>query len=227
MAARSIVITGVTGGLGRAMALGFAASGHRVAGCGRRAEPIEALAREATDRCRFEALDVAAGPVERWAEAITKEFGAPDLVINNAAMINEPQPLWEVPEHEFATLLDVNLMGVHRVCRAFLPTMIERGSGVVVNISSGWGRTTSPGVAPYCATKFGVEGLTRALAQDLPPGLAAVALNPGVIDTPMLRTAWGDGAGAYPNPERWAKRAVPFFLSLGPQHNGASLDVPG
>ena len=80
--------------------------------------------------------------------------------------------------------------------------------------------------APYCATKWGIEGLTAALASELPAGLAAVALNPGIIDTRMLRSSFGDAAGAYPKPEQWASAAVPFLATLGPRHNGQALTVP-
>ena len=103
--------------------------------------------------------------------------------------------------------------------------MVKRGSGVVVNLSSGWGRSTAPEVAPYCATKYAVEGLTLALAQELPRGMAAVPLNPGVIDTDMLRQAWADGASAYPKADAWARRAAPFLLGLGAKDNGRSLTV--
>jgi NAD(P)-dependent dehydrogenase (short-subunit alcohol dehydrogenase family) len=68
---------------------------------------------------------------------------------------------------------------------------------VIVNLSSGWGRSVSPEVAPYCATKWAIEGLTQAFAKELPEGLAAVALNPGVIDTDMLRLAFGDDSERY------------------------------
>src|SRR4029079_14412946 len=99
--------------------------------------------------------------------------------------------------------------------------------GVIVNISSGWGRSTAAEVAPYCASKWAVEGLTRALAQELPRGMAAVPLNPGIIDTDMLRTCFGGSAGNYPSPERWAEQAVPFLLGLGAKDNGQALTVPG
>ena len=118
-------------------------------------------------------------------------------------------------------------MAVHLVIRAFLPAMIRRDIGVVVNISSGWGRSTSPEVAPYCATKWGIEGLTSALAQELPAGLAAVALNPGIIDTRMLRSCFGEGAASYPSPEEWAKASVPYLASLDTRHNGMALTIPG
>jgi NAD(P)-dependent dehydrogenase (short-subunit alcohol dehydrogenase family) len=124
-------------------------------------------------------------------------------------------------------MVDVNLRGVVNVIRHFVPAMVAAKKGVIVNLSSGWGRSVSPEVAPYCATKFAIEGLTKALAAELPAGMAAVPLNPGVIDTDMLRSCWADGASAYPKAEAWAKTAAPFILGLGPQHNGQSLSVGG
>ena len=71
-----------------------------------------------------------------------------------------------------------------------------------------------------------VEGLSEALAQELPRGLCAVAVNPGVIDTDMLRTAWDEGASAYESPDAWSRRAAPFFLGLGPSDSGRPQTVP-
>jgi NAD(P)-dependent dehydrogenase (short-subunit alcohol dehydrogenase family) len=122
--------------------------------------------------------------------------------------------------------VDVNIVGVANVIRHFVPSMVAQNSGVIVNFSSGWGRSTSPEVAPYCATKWAIEGLSQALAQELPEGMAAVAFNPGIIDTDMLRTAWGDGAGSYPKAEAWAERVVPFLLEIGPAENGRPLKAP-
>jgi NAD(P)-dependent dehydrogenase (short-subunit alcohol dehydrogenase family) len=147
------------------------------------------------------------------------------LLINNAATIARNAPLWEVPANEFDAVIDVNIKGVANVIRAFVPAMGARARGVIVNISSGWGRSVAPDVATYCATKWAIEGMTKALAEELPKGMAAIPLNPGIIDTDMLRTCWGDGAGSYPKPEAWARRAVPFILGLGPGHNGKSLSI--
>ena len=121
----------------------------------------------------------------------------------------------------------VNISGTANVIRHFLPAMAAHSSGVIVNFSSGWGRSTSPEVAPYCCTKWAIEGLSQALAEELPSGMAAVPLNPGIIDTEMLRSVSAPIAHAYPDPVSWAERAVPFLLSLGPQHNGQPLTVPG
>jgi NAD(P)-dependent dehydrogenase (short-subunit alcohol dehydrogenase family) len=97
---------------------------------------------------------------------------------------------------------------------------------VIVNFSSGWGRATDAEVAPYCATKWAIEGLTQALAQELPSGMAAIPLNPGIINTEMLRSCFGGSASSYPSAAQWAKVAVPFLLSLGPADNGKPLSVP-
>lgn len=224
---KHVVITGGSRGLGRALALGFRTEGWTVSTCATDAEAIKALATALGPEHLALACDVTQpAAVESFAARVLERFGAPDLLLNNAAIINPNAPLWEVTPEEFSRVIDVNLKGVHGVIRAFLPAMILRGKGVVVNFSSGWGRSTSPEVATYCATKWGIEGLTSALSQELPKGLAAVALNPGIIDTRMLRSSFGDAAGNYPDPERWAKVAVPFLASLEAKHNGARLTVP-
>jgi NAD(P)-dependent dehydrogenase (short-subunit alcohol dehydrogenase family) len=82
-------------------------------------------------------------------------------------------------------------------------------------------------VAPYCASKWAIEGLTQALAAELPRGMAAVPLNPGIIDTAMLRSCFGSGAESYPSAAEWAEQAVPFILQLGARHNGKPLTVEG
>ncbi len=222
---KTILITGVTRGLGRALAEWYIAHGHTVIGCGRSAEILNLRFTHPAPH-DFTSVDVAEeNKVALWSEHVLARHGAPDLLINNAALMNTPKPLWQVPAAEFNRLIDVNIKGVANVIRYFAPAMVARKSGVIVNLSSGWGRSTSPEVAPYCASKFAMEGLTQALAQELPAGMAAVPLNPGVIDTDMLRQAWADGASSYPKAEAWAKVAAPFILQLGPKDNGKSLSV--
>lgn len=223
--ARTILVTGVSQGLGKAMTEGFVEAGHRVWGCARSERAIATFQSTYGNSHRFGVVDVAdASQVEAWAEQLLPS-GVPDLIINNAALINQPAPLWEVPMEEFDALIDVNIKGTVNVIRAFLPTMIQAKQGIIVNFSSGWGRSTSPEVAPYCASKWAIEGLTRALAQELPPGLGAIALNPGVIHTEMLETCFGDSASAYTPLPVWKKQAVPFLLGLTAKDNGAALTV--
>lgn len=196
-------------------------------GCSRTAAAVRELQTQFAAPHRFAAVDVADfEAVAAWGRELTAAGAAPELLINNAAIINPNAPLWEVPPAEFSAVMDINLKGVFHVLRTFVPPMIARGRGIIVNLSSGWGRSTSPEVAPYCATKWGIEGLTGALACDLPCGLAAVALNPGVIDTDMLRSCFGADASQYEDAEAWSRRAVPFLLNLTARDNGKSLDVP-
>lgn len=222
-----IVITGVSKGLGLALTHGFVKAGHRVAGIARSGDAITSLASQYPMPHRFDVVDQSVTTqISDWAGSLTETHGAPDLLINNAAMINANAPLWEVPDDEFSQLIDINIKGVFQVCKAFLPSMIERGEGVIVNLSSGWGRSVSPDVAPYCASKWAIEGLTRALATELPDGLAAVPLNPGVINTEMLQSCFGESAGDYGTATQWASTAVPFLLQLNASNNGDILTAP-
>lgn len=221
-----IVLTGVTRGLGRALCDRFHELGHVVLGCGRSADQIDTLRGHYSASHDFSPLDVTDDrAVAAWAGRLIQHWGPPDLLINNAALINRNSPLWEVPAEEFRQVIDVNIIGVANCLRHFVPAMVARQSGVIVNLSSGWGRSTSAEVAPYCATKWAIEGLTQALAQELPRGMAAIPLNPGVINTEMLQSCFGQAAQHYPTAEEWSHQAARYLLALGPRHNGQSLSV--
>jgi NAD(P)-dependent dehydrogenase (short-subunit alcohol dehydrogenase family) len=226
--AKTILITGVSRGLGRAMTEEFIRLGHVVIGCGRSAQAIAGLKKQFSPPHDFAVVDVSSDDqVAAWAGRILKLHGPPDLLLNNAAIITRNAPLWEVPAREFSEVIDVNIKGVANVIRHFVPAMVARGAGVIVNFSSGWGRSADAEVAPYCATKWAIEGLTNSLSQELPAGMAAVPLNPGVIDTEMLRSCFGGSAGSYPAPGEWAKSAVPFLLTISAKDNGRQMTVNG
>ena len=223
---KKIVVTGATRGIGRALVEGFVKGGNQVFGCGRSEKGVNELQGRFSDHI-FNQVDVSHfEEVERWAKNIEKEFGAPDLLINNAGLINSNAPLWELDVEEVRMIFDVNIQGVFHCIRAFLPAMVEKQSGIVINLSSGWGRSTSPEVAPYCASKWAIEGLSKALAQELPSGMASIPLNPGVINTEMLQSCFGPSAGSYPDSKEWAEKAVPYILAISPGDNGQSLTVP-
>jgi len=222
-----IVITGVSKGLGLAMTEKFIQLGHGVLGCARSPSKMERLNEKFGSPHHFTAVDVGdEGQVKAWAEKMLANYSAPDLLINNAAVMNPPAPLWQVDRGEFDRLIDVNIKGVANVIRYFVPGMISKQSGIIVNFSSTWGRSTAPQAAPYCASKWAIEGLTRALAQELPPGMAAIPLNPGVIHTDMLETYFGEAAATCTPVKHWVEKAVPFLLGLSPKDNGVPLTVP-
>ena len=223
-----IIITGVTRGLGRALTDYFIKAGHTVIGCGRSGEAIFELRMAHEAPHDFSVVDVALdNKVALWAAKVLEQGSPPDLLINNAGIMNRLAPLWEQEDREFTKLVDANIRGVANVIRHFVPGMVAAKKGVIVNLSSGWGRSAAPEVAPYCMSKWAIEGLTKALAEELPEGMAAVPLNPGVIDTQMLRACWADEAANYPKAEAWAVKAAPFILQLGAKDNGRSLTVGG
>ncbi len=223
-----ILITGVSRGLGRAMTEEFIRLGHVVVGCGRSETAIAELKKQFAPPNDFAVVDVASDEqVAAWAKRVLQACGAPDLLLNNAALIARNAPLWNVPAQEFSDVIDVNIKGVANVIRHFVPAMVTRRAGVIVNFSSGWGRSADAEVAPYCATKWAIEGLTNSLSQELPSGMAAVPLNPGIIDTDMLRSTFGGSSSSYPAPGEWAKTAVPFLLKITAKDNGRQMTVNG
>ncbi|KAL6329256.1 hypothetical protein AAG906_014868 [Vitis piasezkii] len=238
---RTVLITGVGKGLGRALALEIAKRGHTVVGCSRSQDRLTSLQSElssvvsspqsdsavsSSDRHFFMTVDVRSNSsVEELARAVMEKKGVPDIIVNNAGTINRNNRIWEVPEEEFDTVIDTNVKGTANVMRQFIPLMIENKQGIIVNMSSGWGRSAAAQVAPYCASKWAVEGLSRSVAKELPSGLAIVALNPGVINTDMLMSCFGGSAALYQTPEAWAPKAASMILNLTAADNGASLTV--
>jgi NAD(P)-dependent dehydrogenase (short-subunit alcohol dehydrogenase family) len=215
----AVVITGVTRGLGRAMVDEFIRLGHTVFGCARTKVQIDELTRM-YPRHVFQTVDVASdAQVKAWAEDLLKKYGPPDFVLNNAAIFNPKAPLWEVGARDFSEEIDINIKGIVNVIRHFVPSMIGRKRGVIVNFSSRWGKNFEKKMAPYCATKWAVVALTRVLAEELKPeGVAAIGLNPGIVRTGMLERYSGNGTtldtSNYLTPADWAKIAVPFILRL-------------
>ena len=223
---KHIVITGTSRGLGRALVAGFVARGHTLSGCSRSVEAMAHLQRDYTAPHFFQEVDVSCpGNVAAWADLAVEKNGVPDLVVHNAAVINPNSFLWEVADASMSELIDINVKGTFYVCKAFLKHMIPRGRGVLVNMSSGWGRSAAAEVATYCSSKWAVEGLSRSLALELPGDMAVIPVNPGVIHTQMLESCMGTAAESFSEPDRWAERAVPFLLGLTGRDNGQPLTI--
>jgi NAD(P)-dependent dehydrogenase (short-subunit alcohol dehydrogenase family) len=216
---RRVVVTGASRGLGQALACAFTGRGHHLEGCSRSGSEQSAFRMARVDISRRD-------DVQRWADALIGEGYVPDILIANAGLINEPAPLWRVPPEETERVLATNVLGTCNTLQAFLPSMLDRGRGVIVAMSSGWGRTTDPEFALYCASKFALEGLIGSLSQELPSGYAAVTLNPGIVRTDMLMRCWGSRALYHEPPDAWARRAAPFILGISADQNGMQLSVP-
>ncbi|MFH8553254.1 SDR family oxidoreductase [Streptomyces celluloflavus] len=225
-----VVISGVSRGLGAALARRFAELGRPVAGCARDRAALAALRADLGPGHLVSAVDVTdADAVARWAAEVGERLGAPGLVVANAGHITAQAPVWEVPPAEFEHMMRVNVVGVYAMARAFLPLLGD--GGTLVSVSSGWGRNPRGLLAAYTAAKFAVEGFTRAVAQEtgaLRPGVTAVSLDPGGgVDTDMLATCLPDEHSQYEGPREWALRAADYLLHHVPAApNGAALTVP-
>ncbi|NOX53358.1 MAG: SDR family oxidoreductase [Planctomycetes bacterium] len=225
---RTVLITGISRGLGHALATKLVELGHTVIGCSRTESAVAELRTRWGPPHRFDVVDVCDEvQVRAWADALEAHGQVPDLLINNAAVTHRPAQIWRLSTQEFADVLKVNVLGVVNVLRHFVPAMLKRGTGIIVNFSSGWGREAAARVGPYCASKWAVEGLTRVLAAELPPKMAAVSLHPGIVNTDALRQNFGAAADKYPSPEQWVQVAAPYILNIRPRDNGKALSVPG
>jgi NADP-dependent 3-hydroxy acid dehydrogenase YdfG len=209
-AARSILITGATSGIGRDAALRLAGAGHLVLAGGRRPDALAALARSAAGRLEPLTLDVTdAASIEAaraQVGALTGGRGL-DVLVNNAGFAL-PGPLEALAERDLRLLFDTNVFGLLAVTRAFLPGMRERGHGRVVNVGSIMGRVTMPLLGAYNASKHAVAAITDALRMELRPfGITVVLVEPGAV-----RTRFAAGALAALAPYR--DPASPYAADL-------------
>ena len=225
---KSVIITGVTQGLGRAMVDRFDELGWNIYGCGRSKDKIEELKKQYSKIHDFQVIDVSdSQQVNNWANYILNRHTAPDMIINNASIVNQNAQLWKITAQEFENVMNVNVNGVVNVIRAFVPAMVARKEGIIINMSSSWGREGEAELAPYCASKFAIEGITKSMALELPHGMAVVALDPGgSISTPMLKSCAPQYINESPTPETWSHKAIEYILNITIDKNGDSLTCP-
>ncbi|MGI5454646.1 SDR family NAD(P)-dependent oxidoreductase [Streptomyces sp. CA-249302] len=189
---RTALVTGAGSGIGRAIALAFAAEGARVVAAGRRPEPLDETVRlieELGGKALAVTADVSrAADAEALVRAAAEHFGSLDVAVNNAGVFRGGQPLADLPEADWRTQLDTNVTGVFLAMRAQIREMRAQPSGgAIVNIASTFGaHARVPGAAAYAATKAAVSALTRAAARDhIREGVRINAVSPGATDTPM------------------------------------------
>lgn len=225
---KSVIITGVTQGLGRAMVDRFHELGWNIYGCGRSKDKIEELKKQYSKIHDFQVIDVSdSQQVNNWANYILNTHTAPDMIINNASIVNQNAQLWKITAQEFENVMNVNVNGVVNVIRAFVPAMVARKEGIIINMSSSWGREGEAELAPYCASKFAIEGITKSMALELPHGMAVLALDPGgSISTPMLKSCAPQYINESPTPETWSHKAIQYILNITIDKNGDSLTCP-
>lgn len=185
-----VVVTGAGTGIGAAIARGFAASGARVAFVGRRSEPLAAAAAGlAAERVLLHSCDVSdRGAVEALASAVAAEWGAVDVLVNNAGINTNPRSVGQVAPEAWDQTLAINLTGVFNMVRAVLPGMRQQNDGLILAISSIAGlRASKLAGAAYSASKHGVVALMNSInEEEVASGIRACAICPGEVETPIL-----------------------------------------
>ena len=181
--ARTALVTGAGNGLGRAISVALAAAGHRVVLVGRRLEPLQGTAAQLPPECPFTIglVDVSdARSVSDLADELTEE--PVSILVNNAGVPGPVRPLLEVEADEWDDVFAVNVRGMFLMCKAFLPPMIRRGHGDVINLASVSGKRPLALRTPYAASKMAVLGLTTSLGAEIGrSGVRVNSLSPGPV----------------------------------------------
>ena len=180
---RVAVITGASSGIGEATARALAADGHRLALLARRVERIQALAGELGDGAIAIEADVTdRDSIVAAAQRVNSELGGADILVNNAGVMLAPFSSDQRAEHR--QMVEVNLLGAMTATEVFLD-QLRQGGGDLVNISSVAGRTARAGNAAYAATKWGINGWSEALRQELQPDIRVTVIEPGAVATEL------------------------------------------
>ncbi|MQS35125.1 SDR family oxidoreductase [Streptomyces katsurahamanus] len=190
-AAKAVVITGASSGIGEASARRLAAAGHRLLLGARRTDRLDRLVAEITaagGTAVARRLDVTeAADVRDFVAAAGERYGRVDVMVNNAGVM-PLSPLEELRTEEWDRMIDVNLRGVLHGIAASLPVMRAQGGGHIVNIASVGAYEVSPTASVYCATKFAVRAISEGLRQESAGDIRVTLISPGVTESELADT---------------------------------------
>ena len=224
------IVTGASRGIGRATAIALARRGVSVALAARSREALAAVEQEIR-KLGGRALPIPTdvsdeAAVAAMVEKSARELGPIDLLVNNAGTL-ERAPVVEIDSAAWDRVLDVNLKGAFLCTRAVVPSMIERGRGRIVNVSSISGKLGTPLLTAYCASKWGLLGFSLATAEELKPkGIQVFSVCPGSVNTVMLQQGL-PGAAPDMEPEDVASVIVYLGTEAPDAMTGAAVDVLG
>jgi len=212
------LVTGASTGFGRELVEHLLASGARVVATARKVEGLQELGTKYPKTALVASMDVTnQKQVESVVGVAVKWFGRIDVLVNNAGygMVGAVE---ESAEEEFRPMFETNVFGLIRVTQAVLPQMRTQGSGHIVNLSSIGGLVATPGFGLYNATKFAVEGLSEALAQEVQPlGITVTIVEPGPFRTKFLGKAGGEAKARISDYDKTAGKMRAYFTEHDPQ----------
>ena len=236
LSGRHAVVTGASRGIGLATAQTLLAAGARVSLLARSAEALAAEVERLGERARYRVCDLSDGAATRALIGDIDAGDPIDILVNNAGTIQPIGMIWEQDAADWERAVALNLVGVFSTLRAVLPGMIARGSGTVVNLSSGAANGALPGWSHYCATKAGVQRLTQVAGRELREAghpVTVVGLSPGTVATDMMQSIRASGVNAVSQlpwerhiPPSDAAKAVLWLCGPGGRaHAGADFSI--
>ena len=227
------IITGGGRGIGRAIAIAYAAEGARIVIAARSTEQLDEVAGEITEQ-GGEVLTVPTDlciqtEVENLVQKTVDRFGRIDILVNNAGV--NPRGLFlDSTDEEWEQGWQINVMGVVRCCRAALPIMKQQGSGNIINVGSGMGQVGHANLSVYCASKAALHGLTQAIAEEVwEDGIIANVLIPGPVKTELSRASWENAGTFRAQSDPWKEPeqvvASALFLAAQPPESGMTGQI--
>jgi NAD(P)-dependent dehydrogenase (short-subunit alcohol dehydrogenase family) len=195
LAGKVALVTGASRGIGKAVALAYAKEGAKVFICATRQAPLARAAREiraAGGEVNYLAADISkTSEVKRIVKEVKRRYGAIHILVNNASVLGPREPIATYPLAAWEEVIKVNLTALFLLTKETLRLMIPQREGSIVNVSSGVGRVGKGRWGAYAASKFGVEGFTQVLADELKDlNIRANAVNPGGTRTEMRAVAY-------------------------------------
>ena len=227
-----VVITGAGRGIGKALAVAFSERRAKLVLCGRDLEAlrnVSNIVRQKADDVMVSAVDVGDwNQVSALPDKVLNQFGAIDILVNNAGIAIYKSFL-DTSNQDWERVIDTNLMGVLRCCKAVLPAMLQAREGVIVNVASTAGLHGVPNLSIYSASKFAIVGFTQSLAAEVRDrGIKVYAVCPGPTYTDLHRSIVGDEAAlsAQP-PEKVAEKTVSVVSGETRLAPGGAIVVDG
>jgi len=228
-----VIITGGGRGIGRAIAIAYAAEGAQIVIAARSTEQLNEVAKEITEQggeVRTVPTDLRnQTDVENLVQQTVNTFGQIDILVNNAG-INPRGPFLDSTDAEWEQGWQINVMGVVRCCRAVLPIMKQQGSGNIINVGSGMGQVGRSNLSVYCASKAALHGLTQAIAEEVwEDGIIANVLIPGPVKTELSRASWENTGTFRAESDPWKEPeqvvASALFLAAQPPASGMTGQI--